>query len=144
MRRQAILLGVLLATGLSAGCVERSFIIETNPPGAFVLVNDQPLGASPVDGSFVYYGKYHFTLFKDGFVTQHVVQDIPIPWFEYWPVDWFFENLWPFKLQDKHRFCYQLVPAQLPNTEELLRRSEELRQQGHNIRPPEAPPSPAP
>jgi hypothetical protein len=91
-----------------------------------------------VDGSFVYYGKYNFTLIKDGFVRQQVVQDIPTPWYEYWPLDFFFENIWPFKIHDKRHFCYELAPAQVPNTEDLLRRSETLRNHGQSIRPAES------
>jgi hypothetical protein len=122
---------------LAAGCVERSFVVESNPPGAFVLVNNQPLAASPADGSFVYYGKYNFTLVRDGYETLQVAQDIPTPWYEYWPLDFFVENLWPFTIEDRRRFCYDLCPQQVPNTAELMRRSEELRSRGHSIRPPQ-------
>ena len=52
----------LLSLAALAGCVERRFVIESDPPGALVLMNGQQLGATPVDGHFVYYGRYHFTL----------------------------------------------------------------------------------
>lgn len=124
MRRYAGLLGVLLA----AGCVERSYVVKTNPPGALVLVNDQPQGWAPVDGNFVYYGKYKFTLIKDGYETQTITEDMCLPWYEYWPLDFFFENFYPFKLEDKHRFSYEMSPPKLPDEMELKRRAEELRQ----------------
>ncbi len=134
MKRIAWLLAAgLLPAGLT-GCVERSYVVESNPPGAFVLVNNQPLGATPVDGQFVYYGKYRFTLMKDGYETIHVDQDIPTPWYEYWPLDFFFENLWPGKLVDKHRFCYDMTPMQVPNSADVLRRSEDLRARGQQLR----------
>ena len=138
-------MGVFLAAGLMSGCVERSYVVETNPPGAFVQVNNQPLGPSPVDGSFIYYGNYEFKIIKEGYETQVVQQEIPLPWYEYWPMEFFVENLWPFKIRDQHRFRYDLVPLQVPNSEEILRRSEELRTRGQSIRPPitEAP-SPLP
>src|SRR5262245_38010859 len=62
MRRCACLLALVLAAGLAGGCVERKYTVYTDPPNALVLVNNTPLGASPADGSFVYYGKYNFTL----------------------------------------------------------------------------------
>src|SRR6516164_6523474 len=64
------LLGACVALGL-AGCVERRFLIESDPPGAFVYKDGQFLGATPVDVSYLYYGKYEFMLVKDGFETLH-------------------------------------------------------------------------
>jgi hypothetical protein len=137
MRRRAGLLGVLLAAALAGGCVDRSFVVESNPPGAFVLVNNRPLGAAPVDDGFVYYGKYRFTLIKEGYETLHVDQDVPAPWYEYPPLDFVAENLWPFQIEDRRRFRYDLSPARVPNAEDVLRRAEELRDHGHAIRTPE-------
>ena len=117
---------------------------KTNPPGALVLVNDQPQGWAPVDGNFVYYGKYKFTLIKDGYETQTITEDMCLPWYEYWPLDFFFENFYPFKLEDKHRFSYEMSPPKLPDEMELKRRAEELRERGRAIRPPETPPAPLP
>jgi len=51
------------------GCVERRYVIYTDPPGAMVLRNGQTLNATPVDDHFVYYGKYKFTIFADGYET---------------------------------------------------------------------------
>jgi hypothetical protein len=142
MRRRAWLLGPLLAAGLTGGCVERKYTVYTDPPNVLVLVNNTPLGPSPADGSFVYYGKYNFTLMAPGFETLHVQENIQPPWYQWWPLDFFFETLWPFEIQDVHTFRYTMVPVQLPNTEELLRRSGSIRSQGQAIRP--APEAPAP
>src|SRR5207249_2974061 len=96
MRRRACLLGLLLAAALSGGCVERKFLVETDPPNVLVLVNNQARGPSPADDSFVYYGKYRFTLMAPGFETLHVEENVEAPWYEWWPLDFFFETLWPF------------------------------------------------
>src|SRR6478672_8516057 len=69
MPRRAVFVAAL---ALLAGCVERRFVIESDPPGALVLLNGQPLGTTPVDGYFTYYGNYRFTIIKDGFETLHV------------------------------------------------------------------------
>src|SRR5262245_3283745 len=100
----------LLSSGV-AGCVERRYVIESDPPGALVLVNGTPLGATPVDGHFVYYGNYTFTLIKDGYETLHVDQRIRAPWFEYPGADFVSENVYPGKLEDVRRFRYALQPA---------------------------------
>ena len=42
-----------------------------------VFRNGVPIGPTPVDDQFVYYGNYHFTLVKDGYETLQVDQDIP-------------------------------------------------------------------
>src|SRR6516164_4607273 len=125
----------LLAAGLAGGCVERKFVIETDPPNVLVLVNNQPLGPSPADGSFVYYGKYNFTLLSPGFETLHVTENIAAPCYQWFPLDFFFETLWPFEIQDVRRFHYQMMPMQIPNTAYVLQRSGVIRQQGRNIRP---------
>ena len=55
----------LLAAGLSSGCVTRRMMITSDPPGAQVYVDGQPIGATPVERPFVYYGKYRYRLVKD-------------------------------------------------------------------------------
>src|SRR5262249_58004588 len=72
MKRMIGRLGVLLSAALLTGCVERRFVIESVPPTAQVLRNGQPIGFTPVDSEFIYYGKYNFTLIKDGYETLHV------------------------------------------------------------------------
>jgi hypothetical protein len=122
----------LAAAGLS-GCVERRYVIETDPPGALVLVNGQPLGTSPVDGYFIYYGTYNFTLIKDGYQTKQVSQQISPPWYQWPVVDFVSENLYPGKLEDVRRFRYGLEPGVQVNTQELLNNADALRDRSRTI-----------
>jgi hypothetical protein len=142
MRRNAWLLGVALAAGLSAGCVERRFVVTSDPPGALVLRNHEPIGAAPADDHFVYYGRYHFTLIKDGYETLQVDQVVASPWYEYFPLDFISENLVPFQIEDVRRFHYTLTPLQGVRTDELLNRGQMLRNQGLAISPPPPPAGP--
>jgi len=135
MKHRAYLLGLVLAASLVSGCVDRRYTVITDPPNVQVLVNNQPLGSSPADGGFVYYGDYNFTLIAPGFETQHVRQPIAPPWYEVWPLDFFFENMWPFQLRDVRTFHYQMVPTQIPNIEEVNRRADVVRDQGSAVRP---------
>src|SRR5213082_203874 len=103
-RRTAAGVALALAALGLGGCVERRYVIESDPPGALVLVNGQPLGTTPVDGHFVYYGNYAFTLIKDGYETLHVDQRINSPWYQYPPLDFASENIYPGKLEDVRQF----------------------------------------
>jgi hypothetical protein len=127
----------------AGGCVERRFVVTTDPPGAVVLHNNVDLGLAPADDFFVYYGIHHFTLIRDGFETQQVDQDIPAPWYELPVIDFFAENVIPWKIRDVRRFHYQMQPQKTPNVRDVLERSEQLRNKGKSIGPPPAPPPPA-
>jgi hypothetical protein len=139
MRRTVVLLGALLGAGLLPGCVERRYVITSDPPGAVVLRNGQPLGATPVDDHFVYYGDYEFTLIKDGYETLKVVQRIPTPWYEYFPLDFVSENLFPWPITDVRRFHYKLEPRRVVNPNQLLDEAQNLRNRGNSIGPPVQP-----
>jgi hypothetical protein len=136
MRRSALLLGVVAAVALASGCVQRRFVIHSDPPGALVLRNGQPLSAAPADDSFVYYGKYRFTLVKDGFETLHVDQEVSPPWWQYPPIDFVVENLIPWTFRDIRRFNYTLQPATQPRSDEVLGRGTDLRSRGQAIQSP--------
>lgn len=142
MRRFHQLLLMAAWTGLATGCVEQRYVVTTDPPGAVVLRNGQLLGQSPVDDHFVYYGTYHFTMILDGYETLQVDQHIPAPWYEYFPLDFFSENVIPWKIRDVPRFNYKLEPRRIVNTQDLLNEAQNLRNRGISIRPPDtiAPP----
>jgi hypothetical protein len=142
-RRVAGVALAALSFGSLAGCVEQRYVITSDPPGAVVLRNNQPIGATPADDHFVYYGNYHFTLIKDGYSTLQVDQKIPAPWYEIFPLDFFSETLVPFRIRDVRRFNYHLEPVPAVNTEQLLTRAQGLRDRGLSIGSPQ-PPVPAP
>jgi hypothetical protein len=132
-RRTLVGMAMALASVGLSGCVERRFVIESDPPGALVLMNGQPLGSTPVDGYFTYYGNYNFTLIKDGYQTKQVIQLISTPWYEYPVVDFISENLYPVKLEDVSRFRYSLEPLVQTRTDDLLRDAGALRQRGQAV-----------
>ena len=135
MKRYAGLLGAVTVAALLTGCVDRRFVVTSDPPGALVLRDGQPIGATPADDHFVYYGNYHFTLIRDGYETLEVDQDVNPPWYEYPPVDFVSENLIPWTIHDVRRFHYQLQPVQIPRSDEVLQRAQDLRQRGKTIGP---------
>lgn len=132
--RCAGVIGVVLATSLLGGCVERRFVITSNPPGATVYRDGTQLGVTPVDDPFVYYGVNEYVLVLDGFETLKVKQPAPPPWYEFPPLDFLAENLWPFKVRDVRRpEPYQLQPLQTPNPNQVLDRAQQLRNTGQGI-----------
>jgi hypothetical protein len=136
MRRSGYLLGVLTAAALLTGCVDRRYVITSDPPGAAVFRNGKFIGSTPADDHFIYYGNYHYTLVADGYETLQVDQCISPPWYEYPAIDFISENVYPFTIHDVRRFHYQMQPLQLPNSQDVLNRAQELRGRGQLIGPP--------
>jgi hypothetical protein len=127
-----------------AGCIERRYVVYTDPPGALVLRNGVPLTASPADDHFVYYGKYHFTIIAEGYETLQVDQNIPAPWYEIPPLDFITENMIPWKLLDRREFKYRLEPRSIANTDKLLSDGQNLRNRGISLGGGSALPVPGP
>jgi PEGA domain len=127
---------------LSTGCVERRMVIATDPYGAVVnSENDIPIGATPVDHPFTYYGVYQFRLSKDGYETLVVQEKVRAPWYELPGLDFISENLIPWTIHDRRVFRYPLKPLQVMPPELLLQQAENLRIYGQGIGEP-APPLP--
>jgi hypothetical protein len=144
MKRYCSVGALLIVGALSTGCVDQRYLITSDPPGAMVYRNGVPVGPTPVDEQFVYNGKYHFTLVKDGFDTLQVDQDIPYPWYEVPPLDFVNEVLNPFHLHNVQAFNYQMRPAEPANKDEVIRRGEVLRQRGQSLVPQQEGPPPQP
>jgi hypothetical protein len=140
MKRTACM-ALLLAAGLTAGCVERRFVINSDPPGALVYHNGIYLGATPVDGYLTYYGKQQFRLIKEGYETLDVVQKYPPPWYELPGIDFATENINPFKVRDVRCFHYTMQPLQTIRPDDVRGRAEQLRARGQMLG---VPPSPRP
>lgn len=146
-RLPAWLVIVVAAGGMSSGCVERQFVITTDPPGAIVFdEKGMPMGKAPTDRSFTYYGDYQFTLVRDGYETLVVREKVRAPFYEWFLVDFFSENLLPFTLRDIRRFNYQMQPKQAIPPENVLSSAGALRERGLAIGVPlpSAPTGPGP
>jgi hypothetical protein len=138
MTRTAALGAALLLAAAAAGCVERRYVVTSDPPGALVLRNGVPLGPAPVDDFFVYYGVYDLTLVKDGYETLHAKVKIDAPWYEYPPLDFVAENLFPYTIRDIReggQFHFQLQPRQAVRPADVLDRATDLRARGRTLGP---------
>lgn len=141
LRRLSIAIFAAVAASLSTGCVERRFRVESNPPGAYVYINNVPRGQTPVDVPFIFYGDYDIQLQKEGYQTLRVKQPVKPPWYEYPIVDFVSENFWPGKITDQRPLVYDLEPVIVPNLELLKAEGEELRRKAKDLPKPRYPDS---
>lgn len=117
----------LLCLVFIPGCVRRRLLVKSNPPGATVYVDNQPIGQTPCATNFIYYGTREIRLVKPGYETLTINQPIPAPWYEIPPLDFVSENLVPREIQDYRTLSYNLQPQVVVPTDQLLGRAQQLR-----------------
>ena len=120
-----LIIGALLAT---TGCVQRRLQIRTEPEGAFVSVDRQPVGLSPLSVPYTYYGTREIQLEKDGYKTVRVEQNIRPPWFEWFPISLISNNFAGRDIRDNRVFDFKLEPKQSEDGNLLFQRANDLRQ----------------
>ncbi|MFH1747398.1 MAG: PEGA domain-containing protein [Planctomycetota bacterium] len=124
------LMSTLMLMGLPmlCGCVERTIKIQTDPPGALVVVNDEEVGISPVRFSFLWYGDYEIILRKAGYHTLKTHCRIDAPWYQWPPIDLISETLVLGTIQDEHVLpTFMLEAAPQATVADVVQRAEELR-----------------
>jgi len=131
---RAIVLLIVGAVVSSTACVRRTITITTEPPNARVFLNDQEVGRSAVTTDFLWYGDYGVTIRKEGYETLQTNWVIKRPWYQYMPLDFFSEVLWPGQLHDTHSQHYVLAPEKIPTQEELIGRAVETRDRALDAR----------
>lgn len=121
----------LFLCGVAAGgggCVRRTVTITTEPSNALVLLNDQEIGRSAVSTDFLWYGDYDVVIRKEGYKTLATNWKIDPPWYQYIPIDFFAEVLWPGWIHDQRSRHFVLEPAEAPTADQLLERASEARE----------------
>jgi len=101
--------------------------ITTEPPNARVYLNDLEIGVSEVTTDFTWYGDYDVVIRKDGYETLHSNWKIDPPWYQWIPVDFFTEVLWPGEFHDQRSRNFVLTAATKPETEALVERARAVR-----------------
>jgi hypothetical protein len=118
----------IVVVALCPGCVRRRLVVRSNPPGAMVYVDNQPIGTTPCATSFIYYGTREIRLVKPGFETLTVKQPIPAPWYQIPPLDFVSENIVPNEIQDYRTLpTFNLTPQVIVPTDQLIARGQQLR-----------------
>lgn len=126
--RSALAVALLSA---SSACVERRLIVRTDPPGAAVYVDGSLVGRSdPEEGSlevpFVHYGTRRVVVRAAGRYPERRDVELAPPWYQYFPLGFFSELLWPGTLVDRHEPApFVLAPRGEPAAPEELERAAE-------------------
>lgn len=123
----ALVVALVLTASLPGGCVRRTMTITTDPPSARVYLNDREIGVSAVTTDFTWYGDYDVVIRKDGYETLHSNWKIDPPWYQWIPIDFFTEVLWPGEFHDVRSKNFVLVVATTPEIEELVERARATR-----------------
>ena len=121
------LLVILMLLATSSGCVQRRFLVRSQPEGALVTIDHQSIGLTPVSIPFTYYGTREVQLEKDGYKTVKVKQRFRPPWYGTFPVSLISENFWPRELRDQRDLEFQLQPKEQVGEVQLLDRANQLR-----------------
>ena len=132
LRTSYFVLMACLTFALLPGCVHRRLTVNSNPPGARVLLDGQEIGETPTSIDFTHYGTREVVLQKDGYDTLKTMQTVPPPWYQVPPLDFISDNLLPYQLTNRHEFSYQLQPSPtVPSTQGLRERAINLRSEAH-------------
>ena len=124
---------------LSGGCVERTLLIESQPPGGLVFLDDELLrddeGAprlTPTEISFQHYGTRGIVVRREGHLSAKRLVDLDPPIYQIFPLDLFTELLIPYTFHDQHRIEIVLEPSPTPTETSrgaLLERARAYRQE---------------
>lgn len=128
LRRATRVVTLSAAIGVLGGCVERTVRVETDPPGALVIVNDEEVGVSPAKFSFLWYGDYEFIVRKPGYKTLKTHRRIDPPWYQVPPFDLVAETMVATTIRDEHVVGpLALEPVEETSVADIVDRAVELR-----------------
>jgi hypothetical protein len=126
MRRLSIVIvGVVLALA-GQGCVERQLVISTTPDGVELFVDGREVGTTiagePVAAPFDAYGTHTVVARKRGHVPVRCQVTVDPPWWQWFPLDFFTDVLWPGTVHDTHELTLTLSPRADPADADALER----------------------
>jgi len=127
--KRLMLLGAGIVTIALCGCVERTMHVKSDPPGALVFVNGDERGRTPYIEHFDFYGTMEFRLEKQGYKTRKELVSVKPPVYQRFPLDFFFEVMFPFKLTDRRTFSFDLEKSIPEEPEKVVERARELKEE---------------
>ena len=127
-RNSLLITGIIvLTTLLTCGCVERKLMINTEPEGALVYLNDEEIGITPVTIEFSWYGDYRVRIEKQGFETLNTHRKLVGPLHDRFPFDFMADFLWPQRIVDSYEWEFKLTEYQPPERDDLIKASKVMR-----------------
>lgn len=124
--RWLTLMVCLLTIGLT-GCMQRRLIVRSQPEGAFVTIDNQPIGYTPLKVPFTYYGSRDIQLEKDGFKTIKVRERVRSPWYQKVPFSLVSDNFAGHEIRDERLLDFELEPRTQVQENLLLDRANDMR-----------------
>ena len=109
------------------GCVQRRLIIRSVPEGAFVKIDDQPVGATPLSVPYTYSGTREIEVAKDGYQTINVQQRVDPKWYETFPVSFVTENFAGREIRDERVLDFTMELKTQVQEGRLLERANDMR-----------------
>ncbi|GIW71517.1 MAG: hypothetical protein KatS3mg102_1059 [Planctomycetota bacterium] len=125
-----VLLAAAMAAALcaaSSGCVERVLWVRSEPAGARVFLDGCPVGRTPLELRFSYYGTRELVLRAEGHEPARRLVALEPPWYQWPGLDLVAELLVPWTIRDEHRVEVRLAPAAPRNLEAVRERAEAVR-----------------
>jgi hypothetical protein len=109
----------------SGGCVRRTLMITSDPPGALVWLNDREVGRTPLEVDFLHYGTYDVRLELEGREPLLTSGRASPPWWDLVPLDLVAE-LVPGEPRSRIVWHYVLDPVDT-DVDALAARAREMR-----------------
>ena len=110
-RRTALLVALVLAAPALGGCVHRRMVIRSTPSGAVVVIDGERLDQrTPATVPFVWDGTRSVTLMAAGHHVLDAEAALEPRWYDWFPLDFVAEFLWPGTIEDERVFEYTLTP----------------------------------
>jgi len=109
--RLTVFLFLLSVCVFTTGCIRSRVTITSDPPAAEVIWLGQPRGVTPITIPIKWYWYYDFTLQKEGYEKQELVERFRTPPWFLMPLDLFAEMI-PVPMPDSRERHYVLKPKE--------------------------------
>lgn len=133
--RGVVVTGLVLTLGFSTGCVDRRYVVESNVPGAQIYVDGKPIGPAPADAWYTYPGVYEFKAVAPNYQPLKQQVRLKAKWYDYPPLDFIADVLWPGRIEDVRRVQLTLEPTRPVRTDQLIQDADMLRARGRSLPP---------
>ena len=102
-------------------------IIRSIPEGAFVMIDGQSVGSTPLSVPYTYSGTRDIKLERDGYKTINVQQRFDPQWYQTFPVSLISENFAGREIRDERVLDFTMEPKSQIQEDHLLNRANDLR-----------------
>lgn len=121
------LLAIVILVTISSGCMQRRMIVRSMPEGAFVTIDGQPIGSTPISIPYTYAATRDIKLERDGFKTIQVQQRLDPKWYQRFPISLISENFAGREIRDERVLDFVLEPKPQIQEDRLLERANDMR-----------------